>query len=158
MKENVLDVLTYMFESHLYDEVDAHINRESLQAELVEIGFDHSEVEKAFDWLAALPSSHEELSIVSPQAGTTRIFNPMELKKLDEHCRGYLIDLEQMGVLNPISRELVIDRVIALETDEINIEQLRWICLIVLYNLSESDLSYSWLEDMVMEFNSTQVH
>jgi Smg protein len=158
MKENVLDVLTYMFESHLYDDNDANINRESLQAELVEIGFDHTEVEKAFDWLADLPSSSDEITIAAPNTRSTRIFNTAELKKLDEHCRGYLLDLEQIGVLNPASRELVIDRVIALETDEISIEQLRWVCLIVLYNLSESELSYTWLEDMVMELNSTQLH
>lgn len=158
MKENVLDVLTYMFESHLYDDNDANINRESLQAELIEIGFDHSEVEKAFDWLAELPSSSDELAIASPAGKSTRIYNSVELKKLDEHCRGYLLDLEQIGVLSPASRELVIDRVIALETDEISIEQLRWVCLIVLYNLSESELSYTWLEDMVMELNSTQLH
>ena len=40
MKENVLDVLTYMFESYLYDEIDTLFNRESMLEELVEVGFD----------------------------------------------------------------------------------------------------------------------
>ena len=38
MKENVLDVLTYMFESY-FEEADAMFNREALLEELVEVGF-----------------------------------------------------------------------------------------------------------------------
>ena len=63
-----------------------------------------------------------------------------------------------MGILTPASRELIIDRVMALEADEISIEQLRWVCLIVLYNLSGSDIPYSWLEDIVMDLSSSHIH
>jgi len=52
----------------------------------------------------------------------------------------------------------VIDRVMALEADEITIEQLRWVSLIVLYNLANSDIPYSWLEDIVMDLSSSHIH
>ncbi len=158
MKENVLDVLTYMFESYFYEEADSMFNRETLLEELVEVGFDHQDVEKAFNWLADLPSSHEDLQLTSPEQCSIRIYDPWETKKLDLHCRGYLTDLEQMGILTPASRELIIDRVMALEADEISNEQLRWVCLIVLYNLSGSDIPYSWLEDIVMDLSSSHIH
>ena len=159
MKENVLDVLTYMFESYFYEEeADNMFNRETLLEELVEVGFDHQDVEKAFNWLADLPTSQEDLRLTSPEQSSIRIFDPWESKKLDIHCRGYLSELEQMGILSPASRELIIDRVMALEADEISIEQLRWVCLIVLYNLSGSDIPYSWLEDIVMDLSSSHIH
>ena len=63
-----------------------------------------------------------------------------------------------MGILTAASRELVIDRVMALEADEINIEQLRWVCLIVLYNLSGTDVPYNWLEDVIMDLSSSHIH
>ena len=157
MKENVLDVLTYMFESY-FEEADAMFNREALLEELVEVGFDHSDVEKAFNWLADLPTSNDDLHLTSPQRETTRIYNSLEVKKLDLECQGYLLELEQMGILTPSSRELVIDRVMALEADEINIEQLRWVCLIVLYNLSGTDVPYNWLEDVIMDLSSSHIH
>ena len=157
MKENVLDVLTYMFESY-FEEADAVFNRETLLEELVEVGFDHSDVEKAFDWLADLPTSSEDLQLTSPQLATTRVDSEAEIKKLDLQCQGYLLELEQMGILTPVSRELVIDRLMALEADEINIEQLRWVCLIVLYNLSGSDVPYNWLEDVIMDLSSSHIH
>ena len=157
MKENVLDVLTYMFESY-FEETDAMFNRDMLVEELIEVGFEHSEVEKAFNWLADLPTSHEDLSLISPKQTTTRIYSPVEAKKLDSNCQGYLLELEQMQILTPASRELVIDRLMALEADEITIDQLRWVCLIVLNNLSGSDLPYHWLEDIIMDLSSSQIH
>ena len=158
MKENVLDVLTYMFESYFYDEIDTLFNRESMLEELVEVGFDHHDVEHAFDWLADLPSSHEDLALTSLTHKTIRIFDVGETAKLDSECRGYLFKLEQMGILTAASRELVIDRVMALEANEITMEQLRWVSLIVLYNLANSDIPYSWLEDIVMDLSSSHIH
>lgn len=157
MKENVLDVLTYMFESY-FEEADAMFNRETLLEELIEVGFDHGNVEKAFNWLADLPTSNDDLQLTSPTHSTTRIFNSWEFKKLDLQCQGCLLELEQMGILTPASRELVIDRVMALEADEISIEQLRWVCLIVLYNLSGTDVPYNWLEDVIMDLSSSHIH
>ena len=80
------------------------------------------------------------------------------MKKLDTVCQGYLMELEQMQILTAASRELVIDRVLALETDEISIDQLKWVCLIVLNNLSGSDIPYHWLEDVIMDLSSSQIH
>ena len=157
MKENVLDVLTYMFESY-FEEADAMFNREALHEELVEVGFDHGDVEKAFNWLADLPTSSDDIQLSTPGHSSMRHYNPWEVKKLDMECQGYLLSLEQMGVLTSASRELVIDRVMALETDEINIEQLRWVCLIVLYNLSGTDVPYNWLEDVIMDLSSSYIH
>lgn len=157
MKENVLDVLTYMFESY-FEEADAMFNREALLEELVEVGFDHGDVEKAFNWLAELPTSNEDIELSSPGLSSMRFFSPWEVKKLDLECQGYLLSLEQMGVLTAASRELIIDRVMALETDEISIEQLRWVCLIVLYNLSGTDVPYNWLEDVIMDLSSSHIH
>lgn len=158
MKENVLDVLTYMFESYFYEEADTMFNRDTLLEELVEVGFEHQNVEKAFDWLADLPNSYEEFKLTSPEQSSIRLYDQRENKKIDLNCQGYLFSLEQMGILNSASRELVIDRVMALETDEISIEQLRWICLIVLYNISESEIPYSWLEDVIMDLSSSHIH
>ncbi len=157
MKENVLDVLTYMFESY-FEEADAMFNREALLEELVEVGFDHGDVEKAFNWLAELPTSSDDIQLSSPEQTSMRFYNPWEVKKLDLECQGYLLSLEQMGILNAASRELVIDRVMALETDEINIEQLRWVCLIVLYNLSGTNVPYNWLEDVIMDLSSSHIN
>ncbi len=45
-----------------------------------------------------------------------------------------MLFLEQNGILDPASRELVIDRALALDTPALTVEELKWIVLLVLMN------------------------
>ena len=54
MKENVLDVLMYLFENYFYDEPDDEPDRESMEENLHLAGFSNAEIDKAFDWLDGL--------------------------------------------------------------------------------------------------------
>ena len=64
---------------------------------------------------------------------------------------GISVFLEHSGVLDSTSRELVIDRVLALESDEIDIAQLKWIILMVLFNQPGQEQAFVWMEDLVMD-------
>jgi Smg protein len=66
-------------------------------------------------------------------------------------CRGFLLSLEQGGILSSETRELVIDRVMALEADDIGLQQLKWIILMVLFNQPGQEEAYACLEDMVFD-------
>ena len=48
MKENVLDVLMFLFENYLYDEPEEAPDRDSLEENLHQAGFTNAEIEKAF--------------------------------------------------------------------------------------------------------------
>ncbi|MDQ3731009.1 MAG: DUF494 domain-containing protein [Pseudomonadota bacterium] len=158
MKESVLDVLMYLFESYMDDGNSVDLDREALQAELVETGFHHREIEKAFDWLEELTGRQDIPHNAQPGSPTTRLYHISETRKLDRECRGFLMFLEQTGVLTPTSRELVIDRAMALDNDQLDLEQLKWIILMVLFNLPGEEAAYTWLEGMVMEDASTYLH
>ena len=54
MKENVLDVLMYLFENYIDEDQIAEPDRANLESRLVEAGFGNTEVSKAFDWLESL--------------------------------------------------------------------------------------------------------
>ncbi len=159
MKENVFDVLIYLFENYYMDEEhEPGPDRESLQIELNEAGFPLHEVNQAFDWLEGL--SHQS---VTPPAGTQtghaiRVYYGPELERLDTECRGFLLFLEQMGILTPASRELVIDRVMALGTDDIDLEQLKWVVLMVLFNQPGEEAAYAWMEDLVLDSVAGSLH
>ena len=51
MKENVLDVLMFLFENYLYDEPEETPDRDSLEENLHQAGFTNGEIDKAFEWL-----------------------------------------------------------------------------------------------------------
>lgn len=158
MKENVLDVLMYLFQNYMEGEFETEPDRESLQVELLEAGFPLPEVHKAFDWLDDL-SARAELPDAHLQAPhSIRLYSPQEMEKLDTEARGFLLFLEQAGILDPASRELVIDRVMALESGEMDVEQLKWVIMMVLFNQPGQEGAYEWIEDMVFDGFHENLH
>lgn len=158
MKENVLDVLMYLFENYLYDESDLEPDQETLKVELLEAGFPRTEVNKAFEWLAVLAAQRQAPALTLQAERSIRVFSGKEISKLDTECRGFLMFLEQSGILTPANRELVIDRVMALETEEIDLEQLKWIILMVLFNQPGQEAAYAWMEDLVFDHLGGTLH
>lgn len=152
MKENVLDVLMYLFENYMNEDIEFDVDEESLRVELQEAGFRHGEIVKAFEWLEGLidlqDAPHEYASL---NASSIRIYTSQEVEKLDVDCRSFLLFLEQSGVLDHGTRETVIDRVMALEADEIDLEQLKWVVLMVMFNQPGQEAAYAWMEDMVFD-------
>src|SRR3546814_4733977 len=106
MKESILDVLLYLFEHYFTEDADLVRDRDSLQSGLLQAGFSPSETSKAFDWLDALAAQRPSAAIRRVD-GPTRVYFGPELDKLELQCRGFLMVLEQHGVLDPAPRELV---------------------------------------------------
>ncbi len=149
MKENVLDVLMYLFQNDMEEDVDVDPDRESVQMELLAAGFPSQEIDQAFVWLDSLVDRPSLPLPVNPRS--CRIYVAAELARLDVECRGFLLRLEQGGILDPETREGVIDRVMALETDDIDLHQLKWIILMVLFNRPGQEEAYAWMEDLVFD-------
>ena len=159
MKEDVLDVLMYLFENYMDDDIAMEADPETLKTQLREAGFLSTEINKAFTWLEDLSILQEGAEARPSQTGRSiRVFSPTEEKKLDVECRGFLIFLEQMGVLNAASRELVIDRIMALETPDIDLDQVKWVVLMVLFNQPGLEEAFTWMENMVMEEFQQPLH
>jgi Smg protein len=152
MKESVFDVLMYLFNNHLDDEYEVSADQDTLRGALEHAGFDDSQVDKALDWLESL--SHETKTVNSEHPASSishRIFNDQEMDKLGTDCRGLISFLEQADILDAHDRELVIDRALALESDEIDLFQLKWVVLMVLLNQPGKEAAFSWMEGVVMD-------
>jgi Smg protein len=151
MKENMFDVLMYLFEHYYMDEeFDENPDRESLHSELVEAGFPAADINQAFEWLEGLAVQQPAVQPAQTE-NAMRIFSDRECARLDVESRGFLLFLEQMGVLQPEARERVIERAMALETDDFDIGQLKWVILMVLFNQPGAEAAYAWMEDLVFE-------
>ncbi|MDH4311264.1 MAG: DUF494 domain-containing protein [Steroidobacteraceae bacterium] len=159
MKEGVLDILIYLFENYFDAETEDGFepDRETLKLELEKAGFPGSEVERALCWLEELASDPDRLH-PTPTTRAIRVFAALEQARLDTDCRGYLFHLEQVGILSPTQRELVIDRLMALEGDEIDIDKLKWVVLMVLFSQPGQETAFSRMEDLVFEDRSGAVH
>jgi len=149
MKETVLDVLMYLFESFVDSDDEPEPDRNELREELEQAGFGDREIDRALDWLDGL-NSGSEVVVSPPQTSTSiRVFDPIELERFDSTARGYLLHLEQLGILAPAQRELVIDRLLALDSGEIDIEQIKWVVMMVLFSQPGHEQAYAQMEDLV---------
>ena len=157
MKENVFDVLMYLFENYYMDE-DSPVtpDRESVQQELSQAGFPTLEIDRAFLWMESLASEPNPPDSQSDRS--LRLFSNVEMQRLDTDCRGFILFLEQMDVLTPASRELAIDRAMALENEDFDLEQLKWVILMVLINQPGEEAAYTWVEDLVSDNLSNHLH
>jgi len=137
MKEGVIDVLMYIFSSYADHENNLPEDRDGIDADLRAAGFDSLEIAKAFEWLDGL-ALDEDIPVINQSSQTTRIFSPQETQRLADNAQGFLLFLEQSGVLTPTLRELVINRVMALDSvSEVDLEELKWVVMMVLFNGTE---------------------
>jgi Smg protein len=155
MKETIFDVLMYLFEHYMEDELEILPDSDSVRTELLEAGFPQLEINKAFDWLESL-SAQRVITTTVPTS--FRIFSTEEKAKIDLECQDLLLFLERTGILNPKNREIVIDRALALENEEISIEKLKWIILLVLLSQPDEEIAFSRMEDMIYDLVPTYLN
>lgn len=157
MKESILDVLLYLFEHYFTEDADPVRDRDSLQNGLLQAGFSPSETSRAFDWLDALAAQRPGHS--APRAnGPTRLLSLQEEAKLDLESRGFLMFLEQHGVIDADRRELVLDRAMALDQDELDLDDIKWVVLMVLFNQPGAEAAYAWMETQMFVDEPETVH
>jgi Smg protein len=162
MTGSVLDILIYVFDRYMLDEAPEVPERADLAHDLACVGFAHENVERALDWLADLACVRERAlqdpAIDKSARAAVRIFSEAELTRLSTECRGFLLTLERLGVLQPLQREIVIDRMLALDADELDTEQLKWVVLMVLSSQPGQDLAFQRLEAWVSNTPASEPH
>jgi Smg protein len=87
-----------------------------------------------------------------------RLYTEEEMQRLDSETRGMLLFLEQNGILDPVSRELVIERTMALENSELEIDDIQWIVLLVLINQPGQEAALTVMQDMVYDGIPDMLH
>jgi Smg protein len=158
MKENVLDVLMYLFENYIDAEEQPEPDQSEIRDELSGAGFADTEIDHALDWLDALAANQDNFAFQPQTENGTRIFHHTEIARLDPSCRGFIIYLEQIGILSPPQREILIDRLMALESADIDVEQIKWVVLMVLFSQPGQEQAYARMEDLVFEESSGVLH
>ena len=157
MKESILDVLLYLFEHYFSEDPDLVRDRDTLQNSLIQAGFSPTEIKKAFDWLDALADQRPAVTLARVD-GPVRIYHGPELDKLDVEGRGFLMFLEQHGILDANQRELVLDRAIALDQDELDLDDLKWVVLMVLFNQPGAEAACAWMETQMFVDEPEPLH
>lgn len=155
IKQSVIDVLMFLFERYLdEDELNGNIEiseeRHDVHSRLEQVGFQKPEINQALDWLDDLAMIQESEQIMPISKDSIRIYSPEEKTLINLESFGFIHFLEQTGILTAHSRELVLDRVIALG-QALDIEQIKWIIMIVLHSYPGEENAFTWMETLVFD-------
>mgnify|MGYP002524841601 FL=1 len=157
----MFEVLMYLFETYIHTEAELRVDQDKLEQDLTDAGFDREDIYNALLWLEKLADYQEGLAEPMQLASdplSMRIYTPEECERPDASCRGFLLFLEQIQVLNLETREMVIERVLALDTAEFDLEDLKWVILMVLFNIPGCENAYQQMEELLFEVNEGMLH
>jgi Smg protein len=148
----MFEILMFLFENYMEGGGFAlKIDNESVVTELEKIGFDRYEINRALHWLDGLIQFQTAVSAGPPlTAVALRHYLPEEAERLGVEGRGLLLYLEQIGILDPITREVVIDRIMALDSREVDLGRIKWVVLLVLFNQPDKKTALILMQDMVL--------
>jgi Smg protein len=165
MNGTVLDILIYVFDRYMFDEAPEVPEREALARQLASAGFGEANVERALDWLADLAGVRHQIQVpsgsiesIARPTPALRLYSPQEIERLSAECRGMLLTLESTDILQPAQRELVIDRLLALDVEDLNSEQVRWVTLMVLSSQPGQESACARMETLVFDSESSTTH
>ncbi len=151
MRESILDVLLYLFEHYFSDDSDLVSDRDTLQKGLIEAGFSPSEVSRAFDWLDELANERPPITHANDDACPVRVFSSIEVDRISSEGVGFLMFLQQAGVIDAKQRELVLDQAMALNHEDLDLDDLKWVVLMVLFNQPGAEAAYAWMESQMFD-------
>jgi len=158
VNENLIDVLIFIYENYM-DADNQPQDQILLEEELANAGFSSEEIHKAFDWLDELAWRQGALT---EAAGTSqhsvRIYTDEEQQRLDLETRSMLLYLEQIGILDAASRELVIERAMALGNEDLSADDVKWIVLLVLLNQPGQESAFALMEEMIYNGDQELLH
>jgi len=155
---SVLDILIYVFDRYMLADAPEVPEREELAQDLEQAGFAGESVERALDWLADLAGERDRPNLDAAGPRAMRVYTDEERTHLPADCRGYLLALERSGILSPQQREIVIERLLALDASELDVDQLKWVVLMVLSSQPGEELACSRMENLVFDLPVERPH
>lgn len=144
------DILLYLCDNYLV--TNRVPDPESLSRKLSAAGFEAEDIRLALDWLYGLKALAAGAGAGAGQG--LRCYTREERQRLDPAGIGFLIHLENLGLLSAELRESVIQEALALDEDEdvVSAELIKSITMLTIsYHKGPNEAM--WLEDMVHDGN-----
>ena len=153
MTNNILDVLTFMFD-FLFESAEQdsehELDDDLLKAHLSEAGFDDGSIDKGLNWLENIAALQEgNIDTFVTTHNSVRIYSEAEQSKLNAKARGFIMFMENMGQLSAAQRETVVEQVMTLEDSTLSLDDLKWVVMMVIGNSTETEMPTQWLESIV---------
>src|SRR5271163_3101803 len=130
----MFEVVMFLIENYTDMSASLASDKDIVTAELERVGFHKWEIDRALDWLDGLSRMQKEADAGPGLTGKAfRHYLTYEEEQIGLDGIGFLAYLEQLGILDAPLREVVIDRLMALDKSEVDIARIQWVALVALY-------------------------
>ena len=152
----MFEVLVYLYEN--YYRPDACPDAGTLAKKLSAAGFEGDEINNALSWLSGLATvTQTTVPVAYAESSSFRVYVDQEYERLGAESIGFLSFLESAGVLNPLLREVVIERALATDEKPVSLESLKVIVLMVFWSQGEEPDALI-LEELLEDGAPRQMH
>lgn len=140
------EVLAYVIES--FQNLDACPKNDILRRRLNAAGFEADEVQTALIWLSDLRKMRHKTQVRVESEHARRILSPQEQAHLPLDCQDFFYYIDNNHGLAPLERELVLERAMSIDAEDLDLDLFRLTVIAVLWSLSsEVDI---WLGELLM--------
>ncbi len=148
----MFEILMYLFENYMDGSIALNVDQDTIMHELEQAGFGRNDIGRALDWLDGLNRVQETVQQAAPQltSNAIRHYSVEETERLNLDGMGFLLYLQQLSILDPMTREIVIDRLMVLDPREVDLGRIKWVVLIALFNQPDKKSALSLLQDMIL--------
>jgi Smg protein len=158
MNENIVELLLYLFENYIYESDDLTLDKKSIQKGLSSAGFDSLTIDNAFNWLDDLKSDVKTFQGLKIKPDSFRIFTASEQLKIDTESIDFIYYLNNSKILDNVQREILINAIMKLETNQFDVDDLHWLALMVLFSQPEQEQAFAHLEALLFDTDDQYEH
>jgi len=133
----MFDILVYLVENYFHN--GQLPDAETISKRLSAAGFEDDDISEALTWLSGFgqPDETTENAAFVESRGF-RVYADEELTNLTAEARGFIVFLQDSDIISAPQRELIIERVLALPEPAVDLEKIKLIVLMVLWNQQQS--------------------
>jgi len=151
----MFEILMFLFENYL--DAGSYPETEKLERKLSAAGFEDDDISEALAWLSALQQQNPESYSSRLEHAGQRHFAELERQRISYEARQFLVFAEQQHLISAVEREMIIDRAVALQHENLALDKLKLIMLMVLWNRNQ-DLDQLLIEELLTPLQSAQLH
>lgn len=151
----MFEILMYLFESYL--DAGSYPALDKLERKLSAAGFDGEDISEALTLLSALQQQNPDGYPASLEHTGQRHFAELELQRVSQEAREFLVLVERQHLISVVEREMIMDRAVALQQENLALDKLKLIMLMVLWNRHQ-DIDPLLVEELLTPQHSAQLH
>jgi Smg protein len=151
----MFDILMFLFESYFY--AGSYPDSDKLSLKLSAAGFEDDDIHRALDWLSGLKQLTQADYPATINNSGLRCYADAEIRLISQEALRFLMFWEQNKMITPVEREMIIDRAVALNRDNLPLDKVKLIALMVLWNQHE-ELDSMLIEELLTPETSSFLH